>query len=45
MMGMMRTILRLIWLIIYKYESSSPMPFSENVLSYAVNAMGYILML
>ena len=45
MKGMMRTILRLICLTIYKYESSNPMPASENALSSAVNAMMYILML
>jgi hypothetical protein len=40
MKGMMKTILRLIWLVIYKYESSDPMPASENAFFYAVNAMG-----
>jgi len=45
MKGMMRTILRLICLTIYKYESSNSMPASENALSYAVNVMVYNLML
>ena len=40
MKGMMRTILRLIWLKIYKYESSNPTPASGNVLSYALVLWG-----
>lgn len=40
MKGIMRTILRLIWLIIYKYESSNPMSASGNVLSYALVLWG-----
>jgi hypothetical protein len=41
MKGMMKTILRLIWLIIYKYEVSNPTPASENCAFLCRECYGY----